>query len=215
MLSKRGTQTKRKIWTETSYSQCRKCLFACSMTRLQTQLKSQPQGLSPSSPSALLTQSHYFLPTLNLSVTLPIASSPCLGLLLCHSSSNSPSTHLSIAHPISVNHSALLARLLTAPIDLHLLPVHRRSVLSDFSTYSSNSFSALLHHRTFPSHHFSSLHFISKCLPLGPRPSSVNTHTHTGTRKHTLVLIFTHAGLLPPQGFPLWCDLGGGGSTNI
>lgn len=129
------------------------CVFPleCSMTQLQIKLKSQPQGLSPSCPSTLLTQSHYFLPTLNLSVTLSIASSPCLGLSLCHSSSHSLLTHLSIIYSISVNHSALLALQLAASIDLHLLPFHH----CPLPTYSS--FSSLLHRSTFHQiipHHF-------------------------------------------------------------
>lgn len=149
----------------------------------------------PSSPSASLTQQLYILPTLNLSVTLPISSSPCLGLFRCHSSSPSPSTHLSFAHSISANHSALSAPLLTASIDLHLLPVPRLPVLSHFSAYSSNSFFpsvASLHFiRLIISHHL----FLSASVSLQLvtlQAAHIETGAHMNTHSlwcsHTLIL---------------------------
>lgn len=129
-------------------------LFSCSMTQLQVRLESQPSGLLLLHPPfpASFTQPLYFLPTLNLSVSVPISSCHCLCLFRCQSSSHSLSTHLSTAQSISVDHSALLAPLVTASIDLHLLPVLLPPSPSFFS------FSSIFLKFHFPS--VASLHFI-------------------------------------------------------
>lgn len=141
--------------------------------------------------SAFLTQSHYSLPTLSLSVIFPIASSPCLGLHLCHSSSASLSTHLSIPHPC-----------------FHWSSSPPCSPSSSFLTFFSPFLQLLLPSLAwlhFLSHLFSSFHFISKRLPVGARPSrnpkpkslylclspsQTNTQRHTQT--HTCSYVYTH-----------------------
>lgn len=150
-------------------------------------------------PPLLFSPSHTtpYLPSISQSFPyrlLSLPQPPPLSLLICLSAS----THLSIPHPISVNHSGLLACLPTAFIDLHLLPVHPHLQLSHiFSPFLQLLLPSLASLHSL-SHLFSSFHFISKRLPLGARPfkkpktqiSLSLSIPHTQT--HTCSYVYTH-----------------------
>lgn len=124
----------------------------------------------PPSLSALITQPHYFLSTLNLSFTLPISCLPCLSLFRCHSSSHSLSTHLSVAFLRITQPFQLFRRLLPLIFLSSLFPVSQ--FLTIFLHIPQIPFPLCCITALYLAHHFSSLHFISKCLPLTPHPSS-------------------------------------------
>lgn len=146
-----------------------------SMTQVQVwpSLTAARAVSRPRSLPASLTHPLYILSTLNLSVILPISPPPLVSSpFRCLSSFHSPPTHLSFSRSISTDHSVLLALLMTASIDLHLLPVLPLSVESHFPAYSTNSLSSLLHHCTSSILLFLiTSFFISKCLPVSPHPS--------------------------------------------